>query len=331
MARKITVAGCAEGEGIFPGAMTAARGSGAARGGRYRDEFPIFRHAGLPQQLLARCALAPVARAGERVPRPLGAPRGSPRGTTSGGRRSTSCATGYGAADRRRGPRRSRSTPTSPPRLAVVGRVARLPPAPQGRRHQPRLPDDRLSVAGEGGARASRSCAWRARMASSVPLERVRAGAWTTRTALVATSHVFFTSGAIQDVRGDRRHRPPGGGAAPGRRLPGGRTAAGGRPGARRRLLSAPAGSSGCWAARASPSCHVRAGADPRLSARRSPAGSRIGISSASIPARWRSTTTRADFEAGTPPLMPGVRPARRARCRSRRSGCRRSGADHGA
>ena len=58
------------------------------------------------------------------------------------------------------------------------------------------------------------------------------------RTALVATSHVFFTSGAIQDAAAHPRHRPPRGRALPRGRVPGGGPAPGGRSRAGRGLLS---------------------------------------------------------------------------------------------
>ena len=81
-----------------------------------------------------------------------------------------------------------------------------------------------------------RSSSSRARTASTVPVEAI-ARAVDDRTAFVATSHVFFTSGAIQDVRAVGRRRPPARGAAAGGRLSGGRPAAGGRAGAGCRLL----------------------------------------------------------------------------------------------
>ena len=164
-----------------------------------------------------------------------------------------------------------------------------------------------------------------------VPVEAI-ARAVDDRTALVATSHVYFTSGAIQDVRGAGRGGAPEGRAAAGGRLPGGRPASRWTCGRSTWTSTAAAASSGCSAARASRSCMRGPSCWPDARARGRAAGSRTASSSGSIPARSSSTTTRGGSRPARPPLHAGLRPARRARAASRSSASREiRRAHHGA
>ena len=181
------------------------------------------------------------------------------------------------------------------------GGVARLSPPPEGGGDEPRLSHRRLPVARRAGEGVE-VVVVESPDGIGVPVEAI-ARAVDDRTALVATSHVFFTSGAIQDVAGRGRGR------APRRARCCWWTATRRRASCRwtcarsTSTSTAAAGSSGCSAARGVAFMYAR----PELWPTLAPARERVVRAPRAVPVRparrWSSTTMRA-----------GSRPARR-RC----------------